>query len=133
MNLIEQIQIGEELIHKCKSQGINFKSLEIKVQGFKETLYHDIEQMKLSELKDRVMAIQIYSDVLCSEIWFCNDEKCANQIKRDDPDSICYTFEELLKIIELNPDSESLEAINTAKSVFQGSYIIEVSNFGGAL
>jgi len=132
MNLIEQIQIGEELISKCKSQGKNFKSLETKVQGLKETFHRDIEQMKLSELKDRVMAIQIYSDVLCSEIWFCNDEECANQIKQDVPDSICYTFDELLKIIELNPDSEALRTINTAKSVFQGSYIIKVSNFGGA-
>jgi len=125
MNLIEQILMGEELIRKCKSQGKKFKSLETNVQGLKKTLHRDIERMKLSELKDRYMAIQIYSEVLCCNLWLCSNNGMAAQIRRDDPEAVTYTVDELREIINLKPSSEELNAIHIAKSVFPNSQIVD--------
>jgi len=125
MNLIEQIQIGEELIRKCKSQGKKFKSLETNVQGLKKTLHRDIERMKLSELKDRDIAIQIYSEVLCCNLWLCSNNGMAAQIRRDDPEVVTYTVDELRELLHLNPNPDDLLAIHNAKSVFLGSRVIE--------
>ncbi len=125
MNLIEQIQIGEELIRKCKSQGKKFKSLETNVQGLKKTLHRDIERMKLSELKDRDMAIQIYSEVLCCNLWLCSNNGMAAKIRGDDPEAVTYTVGELREIINLKPNPEDLKAIHNAKLVFPNSKIID--------
>jgi len=125
MKLIAQIQIGEELIRKCKSQGKKFKSLETNVQGLKKTLHRDIERMKLSELKDRDMAIQIYSEVLCCNLWLCSNTEMATQMKRDDPQATTYTVGELREIINLKPNPEELKALHDAKYVFPNSQIVD--------
>ncbi len=123
MNLLTQIQIGEELIRKCKFQGKKFKSLETNVQGLKKTLHRDIERMKLSELKDRDMAIQIYSEVLCCNLWLCSNDEIANQLKKDAPEQVRYTIKEIKSLLSLNPSPDSLKKIHEAKTSFPGSTI----------
>jgi hypothetical protein len=47
------------------------------------------------------------------------------QVKQDDPGAVTYTVDEMRELIRLNPDPESLQAINNTKSVFGNSRLIE--------
>ncbi len=125
MNLFDQFEKGKELIRNGKTLGKNVKTLEEQVNGLEEILKRDIEQMKLSEIENRDIAIQIYSEVLCCNLWLCSNNGMAAQIRRDDPEVVTYTVDELRELLHLNPNPDDLLAIHNAKSVFLGSRVIE--------
>ena len=125
MNLLEQVLKVKELIIRGKSLGKDVTELEEYVLKLDEALKHEIEQIKLYDLKDRDIAIQIYSEPLCCDIWFCSNDELASQVKRDDSDSYYYTARELINIFKLNPDIETIKSIHSAKTVFQGSKVIK--------
>ncbi len=77
------------------------------------------------------MAVEVYSEFLDEKIWFCSNTDMAKQIKEDDPGAVCYTTDELQKLIELNPSKEFLEKIHNTKSVFEDSRIIKTKNIKG--
>jgi len=85
----------------------------------------------LSEFKKCNMAVEVYSEFLDENIWFCSNEKMASQIKQDDPEAIVYTASELYELYELQelsllePSNEMLKGINNVKSVFKDSKIIK--------
>jgi len=126
MNLFDQIEKGKELIRNGKTQGKNVKTLEEKVKGFEEVLIQNIEQMRLSEIEKRDIAIEIYSDVLCSEIWLCSNEELSAQVQHENPGAVCYIVSELRELIRNCTNSEDLKIIHGAKCVFSNSRIIEV-------
>lgn len=82
-------------------------------------------KLLLSEFKKCNMAVEVYSEFLDEKIWFCSNTDMAKQIKEDDPSAVCYTTDELQKLIELNPSKEFLQKIHETKKVFNPSRIIE--------
>ncbi len=87
-----------------------------------------INGIQLSEFKKRKIAVEIYSEVLNENIWFCSNEEIADQVRRDDPSAICYTTSEIKELIELDPDKDLLRKIHDVKSVFEDSRIIKTKN-----
>lgn len=83
----------------------------------------DVSLLTLSQLAKRNMAIEIYSEILGCEIWVCSNEKIETQVKEDDPEAVCYTASEMIKLLRLNPTPEDIKRIHEAKSVFNGSRI----------
>ena len=81
--------------------------------------------ISINEFKKRKIGIEIYSKVLNENIWFCSNEGMAKQIKEDDPTAVCYTSDEIGKLIELNPSKDLLKQIHDTKTVFNPSKLIE--------
>jgi len=81
--------------------------------------------ISIDEFRKRNIAVEIYSKVLDEKIWFCSNTDMAKQIKGDDPSAVCYTTDELQKLIELNSSKEFLKNIHETKKVFNPSRIIE--------
>jgi len=81
----------------------------------------NIRKSLLSEFKKRNIAVEIYSQVLDEKIWFCSNTDMTKQIKEDDPTAVCYTADELINLIELNPSKDLLKKIHDTKTVFNHS------------
>lgn len=77
-----------------------------------------ISGIALTEFARRDIAVEIYSEVLGCNIWFCSNDKIATQIRKDSQGQVCYTVEELRHLISLNPGPESLIKIHEAKRIF---------------
>jgi len=82
---------------------------------------------ELSELTRLGIELQIFSEVLGCDVYFCINE-IANQIKKYDPDAIAYTTNELSKLCVLKPNPHELKRIHDAKLVFPGSTISNTIN-----
>jgi len=85
----------------------------------------NIPKLLLSEFKKCNMAVEVYSEFLDEEIWLCSNTDMAKQIKGDDPKAVCYTTDELSKLVDLDPSKEFLKKIHNAKSVFEDSRILK--------
>lgn len=125
MSLIERIQQGKDLIVRGRSLGMYTADIEIEIKNLQCLLQTEVSQLKLSEFKDRHIALPYDSRVLGEHVWFCSDEEIAVQVRKDDPGVAAYTTDELREIIHLNPNPDDLLAIHTAKSVFPDSHIVE--------
>ena len=103
-----------------------------KIEAEKKPISLDsINRIELSEFKRRSIGVQIYSEVLNENIWFCSDNEIADQIQNDAPGAVCYTADELSKLIDLDPSKEFLEKIHNTKSVFEDSRILKTKNIEG--
>jgi len=45
----------------------------------------------------------------------------VDQIQNDDPGAVCYTADELKRLVELNPSKDFLKKIHDTKTVFNES------------
>ena len=84
-----------------------------------------VPEISLNEFARCNIAVKIYSSVLNCHVWFCPDEQIVKQILEDDPTAVCYTSDELQKLIELNPVRTFLKKIHNTKAVFEDSRIIK--------
>jgi len=64
-----------------------------------------------TEFEKRNLAVPIYSEILNCEIWYCSNERMAAQVKRDDPEAVCYTTYELRELIKLDPGLVGLKKV----------------------
>ena len=85
----------------------------------------DTQGLPLSVFEKRDLAVEIYSGILDCNIWLCSNDSMVKQIQRDNPGSVCYTAQELKKLIELNPRLDDIKNVNAAKQVFPRATIIE--------
>jgi len=85
--------------------------------------FDGIPSMSLAEFNKRNLALEIYSDILDCNIWLCSNDSMVKQIQSDNPGSVCYTAQELKKLIELNPRLDDIKNVNAAKQVFPKSSI----------
>ena len=85
----------------------------------------DIPRVTLSAFERRDLAVEIYCEALGCTVWLCSNKEMASQVKRDDPEAVCYTTHELRELVKLNPGSEDLKKIHDAKSIFPGSTLKE--------
>ena len=76
-------------------------------------------------MKKRKIGIEIYSEILNENIWFCSDQEIADQVRRDDPTCTTYTIAEIMNLIKLKPDPEELRRIHSVKEVFTGSKLTD--------
>ena len=81
--------------------------------------------LPLPEFEKRDLAVEVYSDILQSIIWLCSNDSMVRQIQQDNPGSVCYTAQELKKLIKMNPGPHDLKSIHDAKKAFPGSTIIK--------
>jgi len=79
--------------------------------------------ISIDEFRKRNIAVEIYSEILNENIWFCSNEGMADQIQNDDPGAVCYTADELIKLLDLNPTKDFLRKVQNTKSVFEDSRI----------
>lgn len=122
MIFMNQIKKGLELIERGKYLGKNTNNLEEKV----ETLIRKLESiinMKLSDFKHTDYAIEIYSDILKCNIWFCSNEVMKLQVLEYDPDAVIYLPDELIETLTA-VSNDDIKKINDCKSVFSDSKLI---------
>ncbi len=81
-------------------------------------------RLSLSEIKKRDIAFQIYSEYVDDTFWICSNEKMIEQMKIDDPESVVYHIDEIVKINKLKPDIKGLKSIHEAKKCFKNSKVI---------
>ncbi len=124
-SLEERIKRGYEAIARAKAEGSDTAKWEKHLAELETQLIEEILGINIPEFAMRNLGLQIHSEVLGRKIWFCSNEKMASQIKKDDPGAVTYTVEEMRELIRLKPTSEELKQIHEAKSVFNGSRIIE--------
>jgi len=89
---------------------------------------HFYTNLTLSEIKKRDIAFQIYSEYVDDTFWICSNEKMVEQMKIDDPESVVYHIDEIVKLNQLKPDIKSLRSIHDAKKIFQNSKVLETNN-----
>jgi len=82
-------------------------------------------RLSLSEIKKRDIAFQIYSEYVDDTFWICSNEKMVEQINIDDPESVVYHIDEIVRINKLKPDIKSLKSIHDAKKMFKNSKVLE--------
>lgn len=87
-----------------------------------------LRNLSIERFSQMNIAIEIRSKVLEENIWFCSNEEMVKQISEDDPTTICYTADELQKIIELDPSEGFLRKIHNTKTIFENSKIIQTIN-----
>jgi len=80
--------------------------------------------LSLSEIKKRDIAYQIYSEYVDDTFWICSNEKMIDQMKIDDPESVIYHIDEIVKINKLKPDIKGLKSIHEAKKCFKNSEVV---------
>ena len=83
------------------------------------------QNLSYSEIKKRDIAFQIYSEYVDDTFWICSNEKMVDQMKIDDPESVVYHIDEIVRINKLKPDIKSLKSIHDAKKIFQNSKVLE--------
>ncbi len=76
-----------------------------------------IPGITLAEFARRDIAVEIYSEFLQCKIWLCSNDEIATQLKKDAPEQVCYTLDEIRSLLTLNPSPESLKKIHEAKTV----------------
>ena len=81
--------------------------------------------LSLSEIKKRDIAYQVYSKYVDDTFWICSNEKMVDQMKIDDPESVVYHIDEIVKINKLKPGIKSLKSIHDAKKKFRNSKVVE--------
>jgi len=84
-------------------------------------------RLSLSEIKKRDIAFQIYSEYVDDTFWICSNDEMVEQIKTDDPESVVYHIDEIVRINKLKPDIKSLKSIHYAKKIFQNSKVLETN------
>ena len=85
---------------------------------------HFYTNLTLSEIKKRDIAFQIYSEYVDDTFWICSNEKMVEQIKIDDPESVAYHIDEIVRINKLKPDIKGLKSIHDAKKCFKDSKVL---------
>ncbi len=81
-------------------------------------------RLSLSEIKKRDIAYQVYSEYVDDTFWICSNEKMIDQIKIDDPESVVYHIDEIVRINKLKPDIKGLKNIHDARKKFRNSKVI---------
>ncbi len=85
---------------------------------------HFYTNLTLSEIKKRDIAFQIYSEYVDDTFWICSNYKMVDQIKKDDPESVVYHIDEIVRINKLKPDIKGLKSIHEAKKAFKNSKVV---------
>jgi hypothetical protein len=101
------------------------KLIEEQKKQESQLCFDDIPTLPLSEFSRRDMAVEIYSEIFGREIWFCSNKGMTAQVRRDDPEAVCYTADELRNLVKLNPSPNDLKRINEAKTTFPDSTVIK--------
>jgi len=83
--------------------------------------------LSYSEIKKRDIAYQIYSEYVDDTFWICSNYKMVEQIRKDDPESVVYHIDEIVRINKLKPDIKGLKSIHYAKKVFGQSKLVEIN------
>ncbi len=109
-----------ELINSS-SENLNFNN-----EASNEVVNYDyFVNLSYAEIKKRDIAFQIYSKYLDATFWICSNEKMVEQINIDDPESVVYHIDEIVRINKLKPDIKSLRSIHDAKKIFKNSKVLE--------
>jgi len=81
-------------------------------------------RLSLSEIKKRDIAFQVYSKYVDDTFWICSNEKMVEQMKIDDPESVVYRIDEIVRINKMKPDIKSLKSIHDAKKCFKNTKVV---------
>jgi len=91
---------------------------------------HDFyTNLSLPEIKKRDIAYQIYSEYVDDTFWICSNDSMVEKIRKDDPESVVYHIDEIVRINKLRPDIKGLKSIHDAKKEFPKSNIRESKLF----
>jgi len=104
-----------------KKLNIHKKLVFIKRSTNDSFLKNQLKNISLDKFKNLDYVIELHSEILNENVWFCSNEKMASQIKQDDPEAIVYTASELIELCNINPKEDLVKAIYYSKTVFQES------------
>jgi len=110
-----------KFLNKIKNEINNSKSNECIANNDD---WNDLLKLPLERLKDLNMALQVESKIVNDTFWICSNDKMIEQIKIDDPESVVYHIDEIVRINNLKPDIKSLRSIHDAKKCFKNSKVV---------
>jgi len=117
-NYKEEVEKTELINSSSEYQNFNDESSN-------EVINYDyFQNLSYSEIKKRDIAYQVYSKYLDDTFWICSNEKMIEQIKIDDPESVVYHIDEIVRINKLKPDIKGLKSIHQVKKKFRNSKVI---------
>jgi len=117
-NYKEEVEKTELINSSSEYQNFNDESSNEVVN------YDYFVNLSYSEIKKRDIAFQIYSEYVDDTFWICSNEKMVEQIKIDDPESVFYHIDEIVRINKLKPDIKGLKSIHDAKKCFKDSKVL---------
>jgi len=123
--LVAKNNIYKEEVEKTELIDSSSKNLNFNDETSNEVVNYDyFINLSYSEIKKRDIAFQIYSEYVDDILWICSNEKMVEQIKVDDPGSVVYHIDEIVKINKLKPDIKGLKSIHEAKKAFRNSKVV---------
>jgi len=99
---------------------------EILAQDYKDNFF-PLTEMKIKDFAKRNMAFEVFSRTLNEEVLFCSNVSMEKKVRADQPESVCYTADELLEIIKLDLTKERLMKFHELKKTFRGK-VLKVSS-----
>jgi len=99
---------------------------EVLVQDYKEN-FLPLTEMKIKDFAKRNLAFEVFSKTLNEEVLFCSNASMEKKVRTDQPESVCYTADELLEIIKLDLTKERLMKFHELKKTFRGK-VLKVSS-----
>jgi len=122
--IVVKDNIYKEEVKKTELINSSSENLNLDNETKKDVVDYDyFVNLSYSEIKKRDIAFQIYSQYLDDSFWICSNDSMVEQIKKDDPESVFYHINEIVKINKLKPDIKSLKSIHNAKKEFLNSKI----------
>lgn len=82
-----------------------------------------IEELTLKEFALANLTIPVYSNILEEEILFCSNEQVESKLSNDNSKLVKYTANELIELMNLNPNSDDLKKTHLAKKMFDGKIV----------
>jgi len=124
--LVAKNNIYKEEVEKTELIDSSSENLNFNDETSNEVVNYDyFINLSYSEIKKRDIAFQIYSEYVDDTFWICSNEKMIEQMKIDDPESVVYHIDEIVRINKLKPDIKSLKSIHEAKKCFRNSKVVE--------
>jgi len=123
--IVVKNNIYKEEVEKTELKDSSSEYLNFNNESSNEVVNYDyFVNLSYSEIKKRHVAFQIYSEYVDDTFWICSNDEMVEQIKKDDPESVFYHIDEILRINKLKPDIKSLKSIHEAKKLFKNSKLI---------
>ena len=120
-NYKEEVEKTELINSSSEYQNFNDESSNEVVN------YDYFVNLSYSEIKKRDIDFQIQSEYVDDKIWICSNEKMVDQMKIDDPESVVYHIDEIVRLNKLKPDIKGLKSIHDAKKCFKDSKVLETN------
>jgi len=115
----QNIEIENKVNDLLSDNNVDISEFEVTANQLKEWYTNAI-----SLYNNEYDSVLIHSEKLNKDIWICSNNSMVEQVKIDDPESVVYHINEIVKINKLKPDIKGLKSIHQVKKIFRNSKVV---------